>query len=258
MEMTSEIEPPPAPGENAVGKCARGELARNIPLWKRVFDLTWILLAAPFWLPLMVVTAVAVKVASPGAVFYRQWRVGHRGRHFLIWKFRTMKVNAPTMAHESHVERLIETDAPMTKMDSKGDPRMIPGAWLMRASGLDELPQLLNVIRGEMSLVGPRPCIPSEFERYKPEQKRRVAAPPGLTGLWQVKGKNKLTFSEMIRLDLKYCDSMSLRQDTAIMLQTLPAILDQVIDSRRKQRPHVMRPQNEQDEGGPGPLLSTN
>ena len=99
----------------------------------------------------------------------------------------------------------MDSNTPMTKMDSKGDPRIIPFGWLLRSSGLDELPQLINVLRGEMSLVGPRPCLPYEYDRYLPWQRERFAAVPGLTGLWQVSGKNRTTFVEMIQLDIKVC-----------------------------------------------------
>lgn len=229
----------------------------NIPAWKRIFDFLVIAVSAPLWLPLMIFLVVAVKVVSPGPVFYRQWRVGYRGRHFRILKFRSMKVNARTETHETHVEQLIQSNRPMTKMDA-GDSRMIPGGWVLRASGLDELPQIFNVIKGEMSLVGPRPCIPREFDCYKPEQKRRVEAPPGLTGLWQVNGKNRLTFTQMIELDLQYTDHMSLGLDMKIILRTVPAILGQVSDAKIRLRSNAgpMKPAAEDLEPGAefGPL----
>jgi lipopolysaccharide/colanic/teichoic acid biosynthesis glycosyltransferase len=120
----------------------------------------------------------------------------------------------------------------MTKLDAAGDPRIIPGGRILRAIGLDELPQLFNVFRGEMSLVGPRPCTPHEFQCYKPWQKERVNAAPGLTGYWQVNGKNKTTFTEMINMDIFYTKNMSLWLDLAIMLKTFPAIMAQVLESR--------------------------
>ena len=146
----------------------------------------------------------------------------------MILKFRTMKINVETQIHEGYFERLMQTDCPMTKLDCH-DVRLIRGARILRALGLDELPQLFNVIRGEMSLVGPRPCTPHEFERYQPAQKERVNAPPGLTGYWQVNGKNKTTFSEMIAMDLLYAEKMSIWMDLAIMLRTPPAIAAQVV-----------------------------
>jgi lipopolysaccharide/colanic/teichoic acid biosynthesis glycosyltransferase len=170
----------------------------------------------------------------------------------MILKFRSMKVNSATKMHESHVEQLIQTNRPMTKMDAAGDARMIPGGWILRATGLDEIPQIFNVLRGEMSLVGPRPCIPKEFDCYKPEQKRRVEAPPGLTGLWQVNGKNRLTFTQMIEWDLKYRDTMSLRTDVMIILRTVPAILGQLSDAKRKVQAEAVKAKKAVAAGGYG------
>ena len=160
-------------------------------------------------------------------------------RSFMILKFRTMKVNVETRTHEHHLEQLIKADVPMTKLDAAGDPRIIPGGRFLRATGLDELPQLFNVLRGEMSLVGPRPCTPHEFKSYQVWQRERVNARPGLTGYWQVNGKNRTTFTEMIKLDIFYTKNMSLWLDLTIMLKTLPALITQVIDSRSAPCPSV-------------------
>jgi lipopolysaccharide/colanic/teichoic acid biosynthesis glycosyltransferase len=169
-------------------------------------------------------------VVSAGPILFRQERVGHFGKVFLCYKFRTMFIGADTVSHQGHLHQLIQSDAPMTKMDARGDSRIIPfGRWL-RASGLDELPQLINVLRGEMSLVGPRPCLPYEFEKYLPEQRERLDAAPGLTGLWQVSGKNKTTFSEMIRLDIRYARTQSFWLDCRIILKTFPAMLGQFFE----------------------------
>jgi lipopolysaccharide/colanic/teichoic acid biosynthesis glycosyltransferase len=118
----------------------------------------------------------------------------------------------------------------MTKLDSGNDDRIIPGGNWIRASGLDELPQILNILRGDMSIVGPRPCIAYEYDLYEPWQRERCAAPPGLTGLWQVSGKNRTTFNEMVRLDIAYAQRMSLWLDAWILVRTLPAIVRQVLD----------------------------
>jgi exopolysaccharide production protein ExoY len=209
----------------------------QVPSWKRVLDVTCILLSLPLWLPVVIVLALWIKLASPGPILFRQERIGYRGRRFMILKFRTMKVNVETQSHEQYLEQLIHANRPMTKLDSSGDPRIILGGRLLRASGLDELPQLFNVLRGEMSLVGPRPCTPHEFGRYQKWQQARVNAPPGLTGYWQVNGKNKTTFTEMINLDIHYTEKMSLWLDLVIMLKTLPAVLAQVIETRVK--PHT-------------------
>jgi lipopolysaccharide/colanic/teichoic acid biosynthesis glycosyltransferase len=169
-------------------------------------------------------------------VFFRQRRVGYKGREFGCYKFRTMHVNAETASHRDHFCQLMESEVPMTKLDARNDPRLIPLGALLRATGLDELPQLINVVRGEMSLVGPRPCIAYEYERYQPWQRRRFDAVPGLTGLWQVSGKNQTTFNEMIRLDIEYSERASLWLDLQIILRTLPALWQQCLESRAQKR----------------------
>ena len=205
-----------------------------VPGWKTILDLTCMVISLPLWLPVTLFIALWIKLASPGPVFFRQERVGYREKRFMILKFRTMKLNVETRTHECHLEQLINSNAPMTKLDSAGDPRIIPGGRILRATGLDELPQLFNVFRGEMSLVGPRPCTPHEFKNYQGWQKERVNVPPGLTGYWQVNGKNKTTFSEMIRLDIFYTRNLSLCLDFMILFKTLPALVAQVIETRRE------------------------
>ena len=202
------------------------------PAWKRGIDILCCLAALPVLAVGTLVMTLVTKFVSPGPVFFRQVRIGHQGRRFKIYKFRTMIVGADTGVHQSYCKDLISTNAPMVKMDAKGDARLIPGGWILRASGLDELPQLINVLRGEMSLVGPRPCIPSEFEQYLPWQKKRVEAVPGLTGLWQVSGKNRTTFEQMIRFDIQYAENISLWLDVKIILTTVPALLMQICDTR--------------------------
>jgi exopolysaccharide production protein ExoY len=204
----------------------------ELPRWKRVFDLTCVLLTLPFWLPLTIVVMVWIAITSRGPVFFRQKRVGYRRHPFMLFKFRTMHVNADTQTHAEYFFRLMEEDCPMTKLDAAGDPRLIAGGRFLRASGLDELPQIFNVLRGEMSLVGPRPCLPHEFERYGAWQQERVNALPGLTGYWQVNGKNKTTFSEMIAMDIFYARNMSVWLDLKIILKTIPALIGQTLESR--------------------------
>jgi lipopolysaccharide/colanic/teichoic acid biosynthesis glycosyltransferase len=211
---------------------------KPIPHWKRMFDLGCVLMTLPIWLPLLLVVMAWIKLVSPGPIFYRQERVGYRRRRFMIFKFRTMHVNAETRSHEEYFAHLMSTDCPMTKLDVLDDSRLIGCGRLLRASGLDELPQLFNVLRGEMSLVGPRPCLPNEFDRYAPSQQERVNAPPGLTGYWQVNGKNKTTFSEMIAMDIYYAEHMSIWLDLGIILRTVPALLTQTMESQ-------VRPANE-------------
>ena len=147
-----------------------------------------------------------------------------------------MKVNAESEPHRNHFRHLMATEVPMTKLDAQSDPRLVPLGAALRATGLDELPQLINVIRGEMSIVGPRPCIPYEYENYEPWQRRRLDAVPGLTGLWQVSGKNRTTFNEMVRLDIEYAERSSLWLDLKIILKTVPALVIQCLDIRASKR----------------------
>jgi len=210
-----------------------------VPVWKRTLDIVCCIAALPLLLPLVAIISVVTKISSPGPVLFKQTRVGLRGKTFLCYKFRTMKMNAETNTHQAYLKELIGSNAPMVKMDAKKDSRLIPGGWLLRATGLDELPQLINVLRGEMSLVGPRPCIPYEYENYTIVQKRRFASIPGLTGLWQVSGKNKTTFSQMIYLDIKYAHDKSLWLDLKIMVMTGPALLQQVIETKLSRKAPV-------------------
>src|SRR5215510_9662518 len=210
--------------------------ARRLPTWKAALDLTCILLLLPLWLPLMLLLMLLTKIVSPGPIFYRQKRVGLGGKQFSIWKFRTMRVTAETQGHERYVEELIRTNRVMTKLDTRGDPRVAPFGGILRASGLDELPQIFNVLCGDMSLVGPRPCLPNEFTHYEPWQRERVNTLPGLTGYWQVNGKNKTTFNQMIAMDLFYLQNMSCLLDLKIMLKTVGALAGQLFESHQAAR----------------------
>ena len=223
------------------------------PGWKSGLDITCILLSLPIWLPLMLFLMLLTRIASPGPVFYRQKRVGLGGRHFLIWKFRTMKLSAETQTHERYFEELMRTDCPMTKLDAAGDSRLAPFGRILRASGLDELPQIFNVLCGEMSLVGPRPCLPNEFAHYEPWQRERVNGLPGLTGHWQVNGKNKTTFNEMIAMDLFYLRNTSILLDLKIMLKTSGAIAGQLLESRLA----AQRSRQDGDFRSPAPILQS-
>ena len=200
----------------------------RIPLWKRVLDISCLLIGSPIVLPMILLISIAIKVGSKGPVLFRQERIGLLGKRFVLFKFRTMIAGIATAVHETHVASLIETDKPMTKLDACGDARLIPLGRMLRAAGLDELPQLINVLRGEMSIVGPRPCLPSEYERYLPWQRERFHARPGLTGLWQVSGKNRTTFNEMIDFDIQYTRRQSLWLDLKIILKTIPAVIVEV------------------------------
>lgn len=208
--------------------------ASEHPSWKRRLDLLCICLAMPVLVLLMMFIAGVIKLVSPGPVFFKQARVGHRLTPFLCLKFRTMKVGADDQAHRRHVEQLIRSNARMTKLDRLGDSRLIPGGALLRATGLDELPQVFNVWRGEMSLVGPRPCTIYELENFRPEQYTRFDSLPGLTGLWQVRGKNRTTFNEMVELDIHYVRTKSLWFDLKILSETFSAVAEQVASSYRE------------------------
>jgi lipopolysaccharide/colanic/teichoic acid biosynthesis glycosyltransferase len=206
-------------------------IARSrVPSWKRVLDCTLVVVATPVWLPLGALITAWVKLVSPGPALFRQERIGHLGARFLCLKFRTMKVNADTTVHREHLNHLMTSNQPMKKLDTKGDRRLIPGGLWLRTLGVDELPQLLNVLRGEMSLVGPRPTTAYEYEMFQPRHRRRCETLPGLTGLWQVKGKNRTTFEKMMELDITYVETKSFFLDVQILARTLPAILLQVWD----------------------------
>ncbi len=209
---------------------------RPIPTWKRFLDIGCIALSLPILLPVMGMLALLVKTVSPGPILFRQERVGYLGRRFKCLKFRTMSHNADTSVHQTYVQQLIGAEVPMIKADETGDPRIIPMGKLLRATGLDELPQLINVLSGDMSLVGPRPCLPYEYEAYQPWHRERCRTLPGLTGLWQVSGKNKTTFTQMIRLDIDYVRNRSLGLDLRILLKTIPAILRQVLEGWARRR----------------------
>jgi len=209
----------------------------SLPPWKRGLDVMLTCLTFIMLSPVFLITAIWIKIVSPGPVFFRQQRVGFRGRPFVCLKFRTMHLDADVQPHKTYFQELIVTDAPMVKLDSKQDVRLIPLGHLLRAAAIDELPQLLNVLRGEMSLVGPRPCIPYEYVKYARWHKRRLESVPGLTGLWQVNGKNRMTFTEMIRWDIRYSRCQSLWTDVRTLVMTIPAIIQQIVESNLKRDP---------------------
>lgn len=196
-------------------------LSRGNLLVKRVFDLIVAGLIILIGMPLWLLFAALVKFSSPGPVFYAQERVGRDGRPFGMLKFRSMYRDADQRLAELAAAN--EASGPMFKM--KDDPRVTPvGKW-MRKFSIDEFPQLINVIKGEMSLVGPRPPLPSEVQRYSEGDWRRLEVTPGMTGLWQVSGRSSLTFDEMVRLDLFYIENWSVALDITLMLRTIPAVL---------------------------------
>lgn len=227
------------PGAALAGGSSYPALARlhirgwhPVPLWKRAVDLfgSGVILIALS--PLLVAIAAAIKLTSRGPVFYGQERIGRRGRLFKMWKFRSMTADdrANKAEHEEYLKQLlsrsangIKSEAPMQKLGAL-DRRVTAVGRLLRVSSLDELPQLFNVLLGEMSLVGPRPCLPYEARCYPAWCYRRFDAMPGLTGLWQVSGKNRTTFKQMVRMDIEYAQRMSLWRDLWIMAMTAPTI----------------------------------
>ena len=218
-----------------------------LPVWKRVLDIACLIFLAPALVPVMVFVALGIRFSSRGGVFFQQERIGLRGRPFILFKFRTMEQCAETKSHQEYLSTLIHSDVPMEKMDAH-DKRVSKFGAILRASGLDELPQVFNILRGEMSFVGPRPCIRYEFEQYLPEHRQRLSAVPGLTGLWQVNGKNRTTFPEMVAFDVRYAKTLSLGQDISILFRTFPVVFRQsreVLERKRngpKSRPPVARP----------------
>ena len=213
-----------------VFNCIDEKFVSACPAWKRSVDIIGALLILVVSLPLCVVIGVYIKIVSPGPVFFKQERLGAHKKFFNIWKFRTMHDEAEPQCHMEYLKNLIKNDTKaMAKLD-RTDHRIIPLGKFIRASGLDELPQLINVIRGEMSLVGPRPCLSYEAEEYAAWQHKRFDCRPGLTGLWQVSGKNRTSFIEMMRLDIRYGKHLSIVNDMLVMLKTFRAVCTQVSD----------------------------
>ena len=188
---------------------------------KRALDITVALTLLVLLAPLLAVIALAIRLESAGPVIFRQTRCGKGGRPFRYYKFRSMVADAE--ARRGELEALNEADGPIFKI--KADPRITRVGRVLRRSSLDELPQLWNVLRGEMSLVGPRPPLPAETLRYAPWQVQRLRAPGGMTGLWQVSGRSELSFDDMVRLDIAYIERWSLWLDLRVLLRTLLAVL---------------------------------
>lgn len=204
------------------------------PLWKRAMDILLSLLLLILASPVMLLIAIMIKIVSPrGGVLFRQERIGFLGNRFTCLKFRSMHVHSEEALHQRHLQHLMQADVPMTKLDKCKDARVIPMGAILRASGLDELPQLLNILRGDMSLIGPRPCLQYEYKGFRRWHRMRFDTMPGLTGLWQVSGKNRTTFTQMMRLDVSYAQRKSLWRDLRIMFMTVPAVVRQLMDVAR-------------------------
>ena len=190
--------------------------------FKRLFDIIIALLLIVLSAPFMLLAMLLIKTTSPGPVLFRQKRSGLQGRVFTLYKFRSMFIDAETRRKE--FEQYNEMEGPVFKM--KDDPRITPVGHFLRKSSIDELPQLWNVLKGDMSIVGPRPPIPEEVAKYKRWQRRRLSMRPGLTCIWQISGRNKINdFNEWVRLDLLYIDTWSFVLDIKIFLKTIPVVL---------------------------------
>jgi lipopolysaccharide/colanic/teichoic acid biosynthesis glycosyltransferase len=212
------------------GAPGAGSAARIL---KRCLDLTGSLLVLAALSPLLLLIALMVKLTSEGPVWHRQTRIGEGGRSFTFFKFRSMYHNSDPSLHRDYVTRMIAGQNVAQGQPAGGgiykivnDPRVTPVGRILRRSSLDELPQLFNVLKGDMSLIGPRPPLPYEFERYSVWHRRRVLdARPGLTGLWQVNGRSRTSFDEAVRLDLQYLRQWSLWLDLKILLKTPAAVI---------------------------------
>ena len=194
---------------------------RGALLVKRAMDVVGAVAGLVLGAPVLTLIGLAIRVDSPGPIVFRQTRVGINGRLFEMYKFRSMREGA-----EAELEELLqhnESDGPIFKM--RADPRTTRIGRLLRRTSLDELPQLLNVLRGEMSLVGPRPPLPAEVEEYASWHRQRLAVPPGITGLWQVSGRSLLSFDEAVLLDVHYIENWSLWLDIQILLRTIPQVI---------------------------------
>ena len=188
---------------------------------KRTIDMLVVTSGLVLLAPVMALIAIAIRLDSLGPVIFKQTRVGRDGEEFIVYKFRTMREDAEDT--KEHLNDKNEAQGPIFKI--RDDPRCTRVGRFLRRSSLDELPQLYNVLRGEMSLIGPRPPLPDEVKQYKPWQRRRLEASPGITGLWQVSGRSDLTFDEMVLLDLFYIENWSLLLDIKIALRTIPTIM---------------------------------
>lgn len=188
---------------------------------KRAIDIVSALFGIMILSPVFLSTALLVKLTSPGKIFFIQERNGYKGKIFKMYKFRSMVSNAEKLF--TLVESMNEVSGNMFKI--KDDPRITPVGRIIRKTSIDELPQLFNILKGDMSIVGPRPPIPREVVKYDAWHDLRLSVKPGLTGLWQVSGRNRVGFDEMVRLDLKYIRERSLKRDFAIIARTIPVIL---------------------------------
>ena len=200
---------------------------------KRFIDASISLSVLVIGFPFLFAVALLIKLTSRGPVFFTQERIGEHGNIFTLYKFRTMKTNCDDSLHREFTRNFIQGQLPNSALDGEGsstyklkdDPRITAVGNFLRRTSLDEIPQFINILKGEMSIVGPRPPLAYEYEFYEDWHKLRLTVKPGLTGLWQVSGRSSVPFHEMVMLDLYYIENWSLRLDTKIMLQTIPVML---------------------------------
>lgn len=222
-------------------------------LAKRVLDLALASLGLLIVSPVLLLAAILIRLTSKGPAFFCQERVGFGGRHYKMYKFRSMYVNSDDRLHREAYQQFLRGERTNGKVDGalvvaeqtkegvpldaarlpkhKGsgvprDPRITPLGYFLRRTSIDELPQLLNVLRGEMSLVGPRPPIPYEVGLYQPWHLKRLDTLPGITGLWQVRGRSRVTFDHMVHMDIEYIEHQSFWYDVKLILLTIPAVLN--------------------------------
>lgn len=206
-----------------------GSQSPSMTWGKRAIDIMLSIVAIIFFAPLLLIAAFSIRLTSPGPVFFRQTRIGRDERPFTMFKLRTMQDDCDDSLHKNFNIRELggqvdaETSDGVFKLEN--DPRITKVGGFLRRFSIDELPQLFNVLRGDMSLVGPRPSLPWEVELFSKEDRRRHSVPPGVTGLWQVSGRNQLSMREMLALDVSYVDQHSLLLDMTILLRTPRAVL---------------------------------
>jgi exopolysaccharide biosynthesis polyprenyl glycosylphosphotransferase len=188
---------------------------------KRAIDVVVAASALLLTAPITLLAALAIRLESPGPTLFRQTRVGEQGRLFTIYKFRSMRANAEE--EQEQLRALNEASGPLFKI--KDDPRLTRVGGFLRRTSVDEIPQFINVLRGDMSVVGPRPGLPQEVAQYQPWQRQRLEISPGITGLWQVSGRSELSFDEMCLLDIYYIENWSVGLDLQIMLRTIPRVI---------------------------------
>jgi exopolysaccharide biosynthesis polyprenyl glycosylphosphotransferase len=197
------------------------EPARGYILAKRALDIVVALAVLILFLPFTLIVAMIIKLTSRGPVIFRQTRVGLGGRQFTCYKFRSMVADAEEKREQ--IEHLNEADGPVFKI--KNDPRITHFGAFLRKTSIDEVPQLWNVLKGDMSLVGPRPPLPCEVAEYTEKECRRLSVLPGLTCLWQISGRSNISFEHWVELDIQYIEAMSFRNDLVILLKTIPAVI---------------------------------